>query len=269
MLSSWARLPAGAILPSGNVSGRWRTRITHPPCTGSVTCSNAPSATSAQASMEHGFFNTCEQACRVASTCVQRTCARASVAHPNRGGAVARTDAPAVPANPPDRLDVPFIPGRVLLGVKVVFVLAMLRAQLTPPMEHYAQWNDARRPAVDGAWDVDEIREDGAVAPQLLTDRRSWRHVFLSRGFAAVRRLDGSWLFFRVAYGDASGTARLEDAKGIEPGISFERDGEVATAGWSTPEGRVSQVRLRPTDPSNELLVRRGFHWVNERPFNR
>jgi len=28
-------------------------------------------------------------------------------------------------------------------------------------------------------------------------------------------------------------------------------------------------VKLRKSDPSKFLLVNRGFHWINERPFNR
>ena len=36
----------------------------------------------------------------------------------------------------------------------------------------------------------------------------------------------------------------------------------------SIADGRVS-MRLRKIDPSEFLLVNRGFHWINEVPFNR
>jgi hypothetical protein len=29
------------------------------------------------------------------------------------------------------------------------------------------------------------------------------------------------------------------------------------------------KVRLRKIDTSNTLLMTRGFHWINERPFNK
>jgi hypothetical protein len=34
-------------------------------------------------------------------------------------------------------------------------------------------------------------------------------------------------------------------------------------------DGKRLQARLRLTEPPEFLLVTRGFHWINERPFNR
>jgi hypothetical protein len=164
---------------------------------------------------------------------------------------------------PGPALDVPRIPPRLLLGVKVAFLVAVVRAQITPAIEHYLSWKNAGRPAVDGAWDVDEVRVDGVVETPTPT---SWRRVLVSRGFASTRQVDGAARFFKVDYGD-TGAAKLVDSNGAAS--SFERDGDGAFVTSSTPDGHVLRVRLRPTDPSNELLVRRGFHWVNERPFNR
>lgn len=35
-----------------------------------------------------------------------------------------------------------------------------------------------------------------------------------------------------------------------------------------TLDGRAIQVRLRHVDPSQFLLLNRGFHWINELPYN-
>jgi hypothetical protein len=132
------------------------------------------------------------------------------------------------------------------------------------------QWgNLSTRPPFYGIWTVEEFFVDGVARPPLTTDATRWRRVlFEYPDYLSIQRMDGS----EDAYGLILGKRRLtllSDDKTGRPAFAYRetRPGLLVLAG--TMEGRPTRLTLRREDESAYRLVSRGFHWIQERPFNR
>jgi len=134
---------------------------------------------------------------------------------------------------------------------------------------------------LDGTWEVVEFRRDGVVLPPLATDETRWRYLTLvdrpewrQAIVTHMKGVNGRWRLeikegtlelreMTVAAGDDASKAPL-------PGtLSYTRDGEKGLRISGDIGGaRVEAVCAR-REPQDFLLMKRGFHWVNEDPFNR
>jgi hypothetical protein len=134
--------------------------------------------------------------------------------------------------------------------------------------------SQAPKGPLSGIWEVDEMSVDGQIRPPLTTDTERWRRVvFGNTGQLAVQRMDD----FRDRYNlgkapqEKSGTLeltrRFDPKKKSSLAYAQPQPGLLTLQGsW---EGHRLQVRLHRVEPPKFLLTTRGFHWINERPFNR
>ncbi len=139
-----------------------------------------------------------------------------------------------------------------------------------------ANWNQfgggAPKPPLYGIWNADEMTTDGQARPPLLTDSGRWRRViFQFQGFGFVQRMDdgleeyGTEVDTRAKsltltkFGDQNWKARFGYEQPLPEQLIL--DGEM--------DGQKLHMQLRLVDRNSFSLVNRGFHWVQERPFNR
>lgn len=97
----------------------------------------------------------------------------------------------------------------------------------------------------------------------LATDATTrWRRVVIQSPAAlTVRMMDDSSHVFNTEYNAAKSSVTI-DKKSL---FSYTRpDTEHVVL-----QGDSQVIKLKRIDPSKFLLVNRGFHWINERPFNR
>ncbi len=112
-----------------------------------------------------------------------------------------------------------------------------------------------------GTWSVDSVTGwPGTNVPQSM--------MFDTPLFALVKQSDGGQTRFRVDYG------------ATEPSVRFLFDKGPLLFRWTRPSddkvelrgewmGAPVTVNMHRTDPNQYLLTSRGFHWVQEFPFNR
>jgi hypothetical protein len=128
---------------------------------------------------------------------------------------------------------------------------------------------------IPGLWNVEEFVMDGQPHPPLVTDGTRWRRVISDHyeGELVIQLMDDS----RQRY--------FYEADPKTHGFVFTRRGEpndkstVAVAiRHPQPDiallegvfhGHKIQAKLRHTRPPDFLLLTRGFHWINEYPYNR
>ncbi|MYA80511.1 MAG: hypothetical protein F4X39_08310 [Acidobacteriia bacterium] len=116
-----------------------------------------------------------------------------------------------------------------------------------------------------GIWQVEEYVLDGEAHPPEVPDNVRWRRLIIGRSeqFAFLERVDGKRRGYDLNLDPAARKLFL--------------DSEFA---YSTPEpetlrldgshyGRALSVTMRRVDESEFRLINRGFHWINEAPFNR
>ncbi len=160
---------------------------------------------------------------------------------------------------------------RTALVAQAVLVASYAGYQLEQSYEaSKREGNLSTRPPFYGVWTVEEFAVDGVARPPLLTDATRWhRVVFEEPEYLSLQGMDGS----RSNYGLLLGKRRLTltklDDAAWRATFAYQetRPGRLALDG--TMDGRPTRLTLRREDESTYPLVSRGFHWINERPFNR
>ena len=119
-----------------------------------------------------------------------------------------------------------------------------------------------------GTWAVDEFTLDGQTHPPLLTDEKRWQKVvFEANYYLAAQSMDGKLLLLSTKIDTSKKTVALTDPE-WKTSLSYDfpardsmlMDGDLA--------GKKLHLKLRRIDPQY-LLKTRGFHWINEHPYNR
>jgi uncharacterized membrane protein YphA (DoxX/SURF4 family) len=122
------------------------------------------------------------------------------------------------------------------------------------------------RPPLYGLYEVETFTRNGQELPPLLTNSTRWRKVAMTwPEYLSVRMMDDSVSGYGAAYDTIKNTLTLKDKDVLA---------------WSRPDsehlvldGKLGSdavvMRLKKVDTSKFLLTSRGFHWINEMPFNR
>ena len=155
-------------------------------------------------------------------------------------------------------------------GLKTVFLGYVLYNQIHGGWGAYQQLRHPVLPALYGLYDVEAFTQNGHERPPLLTDATRWRRVIVQfPGNIGIRTMDDAQRGFTAVYGKDSQTVTLSQGNGPKSTLTWSRpDGDHVLLEGSLNGDQLS-VRLKKVDTSKFLLTSRGFHWINELPFNR
>jgi len=131
----------------------------------------------------------------------------------------------------------------------------------------------APRSPLRGVWSVDELTDNGASRPPLTTDVNRWRRfIFDSPRTANIQFMSDARFRYLIELNEKAKTIKLTDWEHRNRVMSFAyaRPGARTLVLDSTVDGHkmhavchLSELAAKP------LLTTRGFHWINEFPFNR
>jgi hypothetical protein len=184
-----------------------------------------------------------------------------------------------------------------LFSIRTVIVLTFLG--LTLYENHQASKRYGRlapEPPLYGLWEVEEFTLDGKVRPPLTTDAGRWHRLMFNKGVSfskaqkatptvIIRNMPGKFLaFFQVEVNEEERTITLTRQTGppgstakpvvqvlkyteLEPGV-IEVEGEVTFYADGKYGPKPVKARLRHYGADKFLLSSRGFHWINEMPYN-
>jgi hypothetical protein len=155
--------------------------------------------------------------------------------------------------------------------VKVLFVGWLVYQNVHDARE---QWRSLaspeRQPTLHGLWAVDVYRRDGVEQPPLLTDSKRWRRLMVTEyGVAAIYNMNDQPAYARFAEHLSRHDVTLSSMGQPVTTLSFTRPDPDHLELRGEVRGARIEVQLHRVDPSQSLLVSRGFHWINEFPLNR
>jgi hypothetical protein len=161
---------------------------------------------------------------------------------------------------------------RAALVFRTVFLLSVTVAALQESRENKQQFADmAARQRLYGVWEVEELTVDGAVRPLLATDETLWRRLVFdwpgTLGIQYAHQTEVRDYELRPAPGPYRYTLCCDPA--WKAALSFQQVGPDVLALEGTVDGKPIRGRFRRLDNSRFRLLSRGFHWINEQPFNR
>jgi len=162
---------------------------------------------------------------------------------------------------------------RMALAAQIIWGVWLLGAYA------YGGWTDwhiygGGRPksALYGIWNVDEVSINGQLRSPLLIDYDRWRRaVFEFPDAVAFQRMDDSFVYYGASINANDKTIILTkgDDKNWKANFTFLR----AAADQLILDGKMDSdtihIQLHLIDPGKFMLLNRGFHWIQEYPFNR
>jgi hypothetical protein len=123
-----------------------------------------------------------------------------------------------------------------------------------------------------GIWEVDQQTVDGQLRSPLLNDYGRWRRViFDSPARVTFQRIDDSFARYAATINVKAKTLVLNDDvdKNWKANFTFAREAPDQLTLEGNMDGHETHLQLRLVDLNEFLLVNRGFHWIQEHPFNR
>jgi hypothetical protein len=129
--------------------------------------------------------------------------------------------------------------------------------------------NDTRA-ALHGIWSVDELTIDGVTRPPLLTDATRWQRIIFtgSRGMS-IDQVNAHRERYAVMHDPTGFILKKRDDPLWQASFLSEQPNPNTLLIRGNMEGRKIAATLRRTPIPQFLLTSRGFHWINEVPYNR
>jgi hypothetical protein len=162
---------------------------------------------------------------------------------------------------------------RIALVVQVLVGAFLIGANLYGSVSASKVYGAGRpKSPLYGIWNVEDFVLDGQARPPLLTDAARWRRiVFDFPEFATIYGMDEESQSYRASIDANAKTIvlkKLDNEKG-KANFSFRKpDADHLILDGIMDDHKV-HVELELFDRSKFLLANRGFHWVQDYPFNR
>ncbi|HYC92239.1 MAG TPA: hypothetical protein VEO54_23725 [Thermoanaerobaculia bacterium] len=130
----------------------------------------------------------------------------------------------------------------------------------------------AQRSPLRGIWRVDVLQVNGVDRPPLITDTGRWRRmVFDYPQGISVQLMNDQRHRYAIALKEPQKTFSLtrRDHPNFRASFTYRRPDPQTLVLDGTMEGDRVHVVARREPDTEFLLNTRGFHWINETPFNR
>ena len=159
---------------------------------------------------------------------------------------------------------------RAALVLRMLFLAAVVGLSLY--QSYQTRRSLSQRSPLYGVWEVEEFSEGGELRPPLTTDQSRWRRVIFDRPTVlAVQTMGEARQRFPLVLDAEQRTLSLtkRDDPNWKAVLNYEQPEPEQLTLAGDVDGRPVRAKLRRVDPSKFLLTSRGFHWINETPFNR
>ncbi len=162
---------------------------------------------------------------------------------------------------------------RVLLAAQICFAIYVTASMAYGAKQGWTAFGGgAPKSQLYGIWEVEQMTMDGQVLPPLLTDEQRWRRIVFDRPTRAVFQPMNDSLITFIAKIDASAhtidLTKADDSK-WHATLSYDRPANERLFLQGEMDGHQVAMELHLIEHGTFLLINRGFHWVQERPFNR
>jgi uncharacterized membrane protein YphA (DoxX/SURF4 family) len=162
---------------------------------------------------------------------------------------------------------------RIAFAVQVVFGLWMIGSSLYGARNSWHTYGGGRiKSALYGIWNIDELSIDGQLRSPLVTDYDRFRRaVFDLQDRMAFQRMDETLVSFGAAINTNDKTIALTKStdKNWKGSFTFQHAAPDQLILDGDMDNHKMHMQLHLVDRNKFLLVNRGFHWIQEYPFNR
>jgi hypothetical protein len=162
---------------------------------------------------------------------------------------------------------------RIALGAQILYGICLLAANA---YDGWTNWHvyggGSPKSPLYGIWDIKELAIDAQERSPLLTDYQRWRRtIFDSPERMSLERMDDSLVRYNAAINSNDKTIMLTKSadKNWKGDFTYQRPAENQLILDGKMDGHKIHMEMQLLERGQFVLVNRGFHWVQEYPFNR
>ncbi|MBQ4802820.1 hypothetical protein J8L88_08170 [Aquimarina sp. MMG015] len=157
------------------------------------------------------------------------------------------------------------------ISIKIIVIGYLFYTNIEGSIEGEKQWGKkAPKPALFGIYEVKEFIKNDDTLPPLTTDTIRWKRLIVDKRYSNIQTMDEMFIRLKEKTDSTSQTLNL---------ISYSDSTDIRSFSYTkkdsiyTFEGTYKCDNLKIIAKKKEreefLLINRGFHWINENPFNR
>jgi uncharacterized membrane protein YphA (DoxX/SURF4 family) len=162
---------------------------------------------------------------------------------------------------------------RIAVILQVLFGVYLIGQNTYTSVVGWHQFGGGRaKSPLYGIWNVEQMSVDGQLRPPLLNDAGRWRRVvFDFPNFASFQRLDDTVAGYGSAINAKDNTLTLTRGSDTswKASFTYARPAPDQLVLDGNMDGHRVQMKLKLWDRERFTLINRGFHWINEYPFQR
>jgi hypothetical protein len=162
---------------------------------------------------------------------------------------------------------------RIALVAQIIFGIWLVGVNVYTGWDGWHTYGGGRtKSPLYGIWNVSELSIDGQVRSPLLGDYDRWqRAVFDFPERVTFQRMDESFASYGAAINSNEKTIALtkNSDKNWKGNFTFQRVAEDQLILDGSMDSHKIHMKLQLVDHKKFLLVSRGFHWIQDYPFNR
>jgi uncharacterized membrane protein YphA (DoxX/SURF4 family) len=161
---------------------------------------------------------------------------------------------------------------QVMLGLQLALGAYVVCDYLYQSHTQAKTFAQGREMPIYGIWAVDQFTYDGQNHPPLLTDPDRWQRVIFQNARAmTVQMMDGTRQTFLLKLDTAKNALAIDKSadKNWHAQLTYDRPEPTELTLTGQFGGHPVTANLHRIDENKFLLNSRGFHWINEFPFNR
>jgi uncharacterized membrane protein YphA (DoxX/SURF4 family) len=162
---------------------------------------------------------------------------------------------------------------RLAVVIQMAFGIYLLGMGIYSGIQAWHTYGGGRpKSALYGIWNVEEMSIDGQPRSPLLTDKDRWRRVvFDFTTFTSFQRPDDTFAGYGSAINEKDHTIGLTKPadKSWKATLTYTRPAPDQLILAGSMDGHQVEMKLKLMDRDKFNLVNRGFHWINEYPFQR
>lgn len=162
---------------------------------------------------------------------------------------------------------------RIGLAAQLLFALWLTTMNLYGTWANWSVYGGARpKSPLYGIWTVEELTSDGQPRLPLPTDKDRWcRAIFDFPDYMAFQRIDGTLAYYGASFDTKHSSVAFTNNRNPKQKASFtyQRPAPDQLTLDGEMDSHKVHMQLRLADQKQFLLLSRGFHWIQEYPFNR
>lgn len=153
-------------------------------------------------------------------------------------------------------------------AVKAVFIVVFLVLMIYDNRD-MAGYKEMDKTPMAGAYDVQTFVMNNDTLPPLTTDSVRWRRIIIGDRNASLRKMNDSAAWYECKVDTLQHTFELTSDKRFTITMAYNKQDSKTYILKGRCLYDTLYMVVKKLDKSSFPLMNRGFHWVNEYPFNR